>query len=263
MSENAFIKIMTALLKHQVKKMVGDEALGVIGEELVAIGGDKLDEQIKSLLGEKTTIEALESAAKHATDSFQGKIGDSDIEQWMISLPLTNLPRITEALAELPNAPDESKLESAIRESIQSSWKHLAPSQIDLAVKTFMNCIREALLPLERQTLLIVGRSVLRTEEKIDSLIKLVEQIKEQPSKFSMGNIPLIETQFPKPDSRHEKLYSNLLKIESYAKSIFVAPTHSRGRNEIFQKLLELGGNPGNEFILKNKSLISFHNGRI
>jgi len=260
MSENAFIKIMTALLKHQVKKMMGDEALSAIGEEVVAIGGEKLDEQIKSFLGEKTTTEALERAAKYAADSFKEKIGDSEIEQWIVSLPLTNLPRINEALAELPNAPDESKLESVIREAIQNSWKHLTSSQIDLAVKTFMNCIREALLPLERQTLLIVGRSVLRTEEKIDLLLKLVEQIKEQPSKLSTGIISLSERQFPKPDLRREKLYSNLLKIENYAKSIYVAPTQLRGRNEIFGKLLESGSNPGNEFILKNRSLISFHN---
>ncbi|HNE05705.1 MAG TPA: hypothetical protein PKL78_09895 [Anaerolineales bacterium] len=74
MSDNAFLKIMTALLKHQVKKMIGDEALGAIGEEIVAIGGENLDEKIYLLLSEKTTIEALESAAKRANDSFLEKI---------------------------------------------------------------------------------------------------------------------------------------------------------------------------------------------
>jgi len=40
---NAFVKIGTALFKHQMKKLVGEEALGVISEGLVDIGGDKLD----------------------------------------------------------------------------------------------------------------------------------------------------------------------------------------------------------------------------
>ena len=40
---NAFVKIGTALIKHQVKKLVGEETLGVISEELADIGGDKLD----------------------------------------------------------------------------------------------------------------------------------------------------------------------------------------------------------------------------
>jgi hypothetical protein len=36
MADNAFIKIGTALLKHQVKKLVSDEAMGGSGAELAA-----------------------------------------------------------------------------------------------------------------------------------------------------------------------------------------------------------------------------------
>ena len=39
MADNAIVKIMTSLLKHQVKKLVGEETLGVISEELADIGG--------------------------------------------------------------------------------------------------------------------------------------------------------------------------------------------------------------------------------
>ncbi|HMS00167.1 MAG: hypothetical protein JNJ96_04645 [Anaerolineales bacterium] len=56
MADNAFVKIGTAPLKHQVKKLVGDETLGVIGEELADIGGDKLD----TWIGDKSTLEGLE-----------------------------------------------------------------------------------------------------------------------------------------------------------------------------------------------------------
>ena len=259
MSDSAFLRIMTALLKHQVKKMIGDEALGAIGEEIVAIGGENLDEKIKMLLSEKTTIEALESAAKHANDSFLEKIDDTDIKQWMISLPLTNLPRITQSISNLSTSPDEKELEEAIRETIKISWKNLSSSQIDLAVNTFMNCIREALLPLEKQTLLIVGRAVLRTEDKINLLLKLTEKLIEQSSKPSAINTINLDEQFSKPDTRQERLYSNLLKIESYAKRIYVAPTRARGRNEVFRNLLKLSGRANSEFILKNKTIISFH----
>ena len=259
MADNAFAKIMSALLKHQVKKLVGDETLGVIGEELAAIGGEKLDEQIKALLSEHTTAEALDRAAKYAHDSFLGEIEDKDLEQWMISLPLTNLPAIAEAIAELPNAPDESKLEAAIRESVENAWR-LSSSQVDFAVNTFMKCLHKALLPLEKQTLMMIGRSVLRTEEKIDLLLKLVEQIITQPSEITaISSVRSIEKQTSKPDLRSERLYSNLLRIGKYAKSIFVAPTLARGRNEIYRKLHNLGANVGNEFILRNKTLISFH----
>lgn len=40
MADNAFVKIGTALIKHQVKKLVGEEAMGAIGAELADIGGE-------------------------------------------------------------------------------------------------------------------------------------------------------------------------------------------------------------------------------
>ena len=39
MADNAFVKIGTALLKHQAKKLVGEETLGVISDELADIDG--------------------------------------------------------------------------------------------------------------------------------------------------------------------------------------------------------------------------------
>jgi len=40
----AWEKIGTAVLKHQIKKLVGEDALGAIGEELADISGEKFDE---------------------------------------------------------------------------------------------------------------------------------------------------------------------------------------------------------------------------
>ena len=70
MAENAFVKIGAALLKHQVKKLVGEETLGVISEELADIGGDKLD----AWLSDKSTIDELEKAAKNAEMCFHDSV---------------------------------------------------------------------------------------------------------------------------------------------------------------------------------------------
>jgi hypothetical protein len=176
MADNSFVRIMTALLKHQVKKLVGDDTLGAIGEELAAIGGDKLDEQVKSWLGEQTTVEALEKAAISAQNSFHDNVGDRDLELWMQELPLGTLPKVVEALEALPNSPDESQLESALRESITLNWKKLSPEKVNQAVNTFMLSLHSALLPLEKQTLMVIGRSVLRIEEKVSLLLTLFEK---------------------------------------------------------------------------------------
>ncbi|HLF73325.1 MAG TPA: hypothetical protein VI524_03180, partial [Anaerolineales bacterium] len=172
MAENAIVKIMISLLKHQVKKLVGEETLGAISEELADIGGDKLD----AWLGDKSTIEQIAKAAASARDNFRGKINNDEVEQWMVMLPIHNLPAVLSAIEELPTSPDESKLESALRESIALNWKKLSPEQVNNAVNTFLSCLRSALLPIEKQTLMVIGRSVLRTEDKVDLLLRWFEQ---------------------------------------------------------------------------------------
>ena len=79
MADNAIIKIMPALLKHQVKKGVGDETLGVLGKELAGIGGDKVDGHLSSWLGNKKNEQELEKAALYAHGCFQKNIDNANI----------------------------------------------------------------------------------------------------------------------------------------------------------------------------------------
>lgn len=176
MADNAIIKILTALLKHQVKKVVGDEALGAIGQEIASIGGDKVDEQIKSWLGEETNAEELENAALYAQKCFQEKIEDHELVQWMVSLPLGDLPKVVKAIDNLPKSPDEKQLENVLRESVSTNWKKLFPEQVDNAIISFLSCLRSAILPIQKQTLMVIGRSVLRTEDKVDLLLRWFDQ---------------------------------------------------------------------------------------
>jgi len=176
MADNAIIKIMTALLKHQVKKVVGDETLGVLGKELAGIGGDKVDGHLSSWLGNKKNEQELEKAALYAHGCFQKNIDNDELFQWMVSLPLGDLPKVTEAINKLPLSPDEKELENALRESIATNWKKLSKKQAEDTIDTFLKCMRGALLPIEKQTMLVIGRSVLRTEDKVDLLIDWFEQ---------------------------------------------------------------------------------------
>ena len=143
---NAFVKIGTALLKHQVKKLVGEETLGVISDELADMGGDKLNE----FLGDQSTVEELEKAAKTAESCFHDSVGDHDLELWMISLPIGDLPKVMEAIEKLPTSPNEKELEEAIRDAV-AGWRKLSPEQTEKAVSSFLSCLRSALLPIEKQ----------------------------------------------------------------------------------------------------------------
>ncbi len=61
------------------------------------------------------------------------------------------------------------------------------------------------------------------------------------------------------PIPKEEKLISNLLTVERLPKTIFVAKTNTKDRDEVFQRLFGSGVKPRKEFLVKNNSLISFH----
>jgi tetratricopeptide (TPR) repeat protein len=103
-------------------------------------------------------------------------VEDNKLVQWMVSLPLGDLPKVVEAIENLPKSPDEKELERALRESVSKNWKKLSPEQVDNAIISFLSCLRSAILPIQKQTLMIIGRSVLRTEDKVDLLVRWFEQ---------------------------------------------------------------------------------------
>jgi hypothetical protein len=93
----------------------------------------------------------------------------------MVSLPIGDLPKVLEAVEKLPTSPDEKQLENEIRSAV-AGWRKLSPEQIDLAVHSFMSCLRSALLPVQKHTLMVIGRTVLRTDENVNKLLRLFEQ---------------------------------------------------------------------------------------
>jgi len=62
------------------------------------------------------------------------------------------------------------------------------------------------------------------------------------------------------PLQKTEKLYSNLLKVASFAPKIYVADTDYRKRENVWTKFKSIGVKVGQEWILTNKRIISFHN---
>lgn len=61
------------------------------------------------------------------------------------------------------------------------------------------------------------------------------------------------------PRPREEKLYSNILKVASYAEKVFVAQTDIRDFKDIWDTARELGVEIGSEWLLHDGTLMSFH----
>jgi hypothetical protein len=186
MEANVLVKIGTALFKHRVRKLLGEETLGILSQELSDAGADVLNRYLSG----QATGEAIQQAALTARDSFRNKINDEELEQWMIMLPLHTLPTVLSAIDELPTSPDEKKLESALRESILQNWRKLSPEQVDHAVHTFLAVLRSALLPVEKQTLMVLARSTLRAEEKLDRVLAGIVQLMKREEKQGAYQLP-------------------------------------------------------------------------
>ena len=166
------LRLGKALLKHAVKQAVGDETLDVFAD----VGLDEAESRVDAWLQESENQQALSAAMARADECFMQQVGDAALRQWMHSLPLRDLPSLQAALDHLPASPDESALETALRQAMARDWPGLSDAQRDLAVRVYLLCMRRALLPLQEQALRIIGRSVLRTEEKIDHLNEQLER---------------------------------------------------------------------------------------
>jgi hypothetical protein len=61
------------------------------------------------------------------------------------------------------------------------------------------------------------------------------------------------------PAPKHEKLYSNLLHVGGFAKMIYVANTDYTRPGDIWAKFRQMQAEPGGEFFLRSKTIISFN----
>ncbi|GIK08037.1 MAG: hypothetical protein JETCAE02_23480 [Anaerolineaceae bacterium] len=89
-----------------------------------------------------------------------------------------------------------------------------------------------------------------KVKDKFDAKCKdgLVELAKPSASGIYLAPLP-----------KTEKLVSNLLPVLSFGEKIYIAETKYRSPKTLWEKLRGLVKEPGNEWILNNKQIISFH----
>jgi tetratricopeptide (TPR) repeat protein len=171
---NLVLDILKSVLRHQLKEQLGDDALNQIGKSIANTGGQEV---LGAWLSDLALRHELDDAARIAGEDFRRQCVDKDLAEWMLSLPLSGLPKIQNALENLPHQGDERALEDSIHDAIETDWKNLTQEQVSYAVKLYLHCIRQALVPLQSQALSVMGRSILRTEAKVDSLHDDVESL--------------------------------------------------------------------------------------
>jgi hypothetical protein len=158
------IHLLSALLKHQVKKLVGEEALQVLSDELFDQAQTVLDTQLEGWFEEPHVKRQIEAAVVSAEDCFLQACRAKDVilAQWAASLPLSGLPTLHASVARLPKQLDDQELESELGFIIGRDWPGLSAGQVEWAVRQYLFCLRNALLPLEKLHLGLVARHYLR-----------------------------------------------------------------------------------------------------
>jgi tetratricopeptide (TPR) repeat protein len=205
-TSKAAVRLLAALLKHWIKVTIGEDAYGVIFQEFTDILKDHVSDRLDSWFADQGILNQLHEASLRADEYFINAYRDKDQEfvQWMVSLPLHDLPKLQEAIADLSNQPDESQLEVALKSEIQARWSSLTADQVAAAANTYLYGLRVALLSVEVFTLDVIGKSQLRTEKKVDELLNKLQLLREEllrqqerflvaPRRVPLERPPLVE----------------------------------------------------------------------
>lgn len=221
---NNLLKLILALLKHQVKKSVGEEALGIVAQTLVDIGGEKTQASIDSMLGTHEGIKKLLDVATKADACFREKCDDKDLLD-AFTIPMGDLVSVQHALRELPNTTSEDYLLKTIQDNLQRDFPILTQDQIKTGSNIYVACLRQALLPLKNYTLQIIGQATLRSEEKLNEVGLDVHEIKH-----AIKNLSSIEKRKP-------LTYPPTGTIPAGSYIPFIQNTLFTGRKNILEKL--------------------------
>lgn len=170
------IKLIIALLKHQAENVLGKDAIGIAGDALVDMGGEKIQGKIDAILNTNEGSQKLIDAALRADAYFREKCTDQDLRD-AFTMPVGDLPSVQAMIKDLPNALDQENAMETLRNNLSSTLPNLKHEQIEYGVNLYLDCLDRALLPLKDFTLPIIGRTVLESKADIKEIKAKVEEI--------------------------------------------------------------------------------------
>lgn len=153
------LKLTVALLKHQAKLWLGENAVGIIGENLIEIGDEDLQKRIEEFIATDIGGRELIKIIRLADSDFQLQCKDHELRQ-AFTLSFGDLDSVQKALVELPHAMDTASIEIVLSEVLSRDFPNLDSIQIELGAKLYSQSLQNALMKLKEFTLPIVGQVV-------------------------------------------------------------------------------------------------------
>ena len=169
-------KILIALLKHQVKRFAGEEAVGIVAEELIDAGGEGALAQVDKWLQEPKTQKEIDRALAQASELLKKSRLDDELRQTFLTL--SSDEGLRKAISQLPNAADDDGLYDALQKAVLRRVRISASSpRLDRALRLYLDCLRRGLLTLKDAAPSVVGQAVLRIEKDLTPIREGVENV--------------------------------------------------------------------------------------
>ena len=203
------LKLIVALLKHQAETWLGKDTLGVAGQAIVEIGGEKAQEKIDEFLKNSDTAQQILKAAQKADSDFRGKCTNNDLRD-ALTIPLGDLPSIQSAIKDLPKSIDEEGLLTAIKNSLTRDFPGLTRDQIESGSTLYLDCLTRALMPLKEYTLTIIGQNTNAIKENTEQLLLATKEINEKLD-------TVITERSPDPILKTETLLEKSISLKAFS----------------------------------------------
>ncbi|WKZ38802.1 MAG: tetratricopeptide repeat protein [Anaerolineales bacterium] len=201
------IKFITALLKHQAKLWLGEDAAGIAAGTLI---DEDLQKRLDDWLAADQTAKQLLDAAEQAHVYVQDKANcpDADLRGAFHGMRFDNLPSVQAALTELPGALDSKKLQSLLHKAFTRDLPNLTPAQHAEGARIYTDALLRSVGKLEKfaipllinntfdikqtqQTQNVKLESIEGKQDKLLSLIEKPLSFPSTPSPTLPGDLPI------------------------------------------------------------------------
>ena len=199
-------KFIIALLKHQAKFWLGEDAAGIAAETVLDEDVQtRLDAWLDSEKSAKQLLGAVEKAQLYLQNP--SNCPDKDLRHLFRDLTFGDLPSVQAVLTKLPQAMDDAELQDTLLDAFRRDLPNLSPEQHEEGARLYTDAMLRAVGSLEEfvspillQTVLDLkkGQTVLKkgqtvADKKLDKIIahleaRLVER--RQPSPTLPGDLP-------------------------------------------------------------------------
>ena len=245
------VQVAAALLKHYAKKAFGEDALGIVADELIGEGKEGALAKVDAWLKKPAALQRVARAIEGSGDMLSRSKAEPSLWSAITRLPLGDEPALREAILLLPESPDDTQVRRAIADAItRRAPARWPPEQVALLVDEYLRCLRKSLLTLKEIGPAVIGQAVLRMEDELGAIRSTVDRV-EKAAKRTEQKLDALAAHWQKnAAARFRAQFIDFSahiadKTEGFVGRRFVFEALDRFLREVSSGYLVIRGDPG------------------